>query len=48
VDIGIEEKSYEFISPLSQSLKGINGAVSTTDMDEDSHLWEVKNSALTG
>jgi hypothetical protein len=37
VDIGIEEKSYDFISLLSQSLKGINGAVSTTDMKKKFH-----------
>jgi hypothetical protein len=40
MDIGIEEKSYDFISLLSQSLKWINGAVSTTDVKQDSHLFE--------
>jgi hypothetical protein len=38
MNIGIEKISNDFIPSLSYPLKGINGAVGTTDVEEDFHL----------
>jgi len=41
MNVRIEKVSYDLICSLFQAVKGINGAVGTTDVEKDFHLNEV-------
>jgi hypothetical protein len=45
MDIRIEKISNDLVPAFSHSLKGINGAVGTADMEENSHLCKIRFTA---